>query len=256
MTKTLYIAYETFVLLKRHKIFVPMIVVFACVCFVSTLATGLAPNEFRKVLFDVGIAGLHGAGGLIAIFWGAKAMTDSRQEGSLEVQLASPISRSTWLLGKFLGLVGALVALGLIFCALWQGVMLALGFGWMSGNELAALGFIVLVWTILAGLVIFFSSFCNLPVAVFSCLCAWGLGMSSEFLARGFPPNAPGFTQSLVTGLTRYWNLQRFNLSDALGQPAFPDTANLLWRLGHGVALVGVIMIASMALFKRRDLVR
>lgn len=256
MKASIYIAQETLVLLRRHKVFVPVIVAFGVIAFASTLTGQLSLEDFRKVLFDFGSLGFHLAGGVMAIFWGAKSMTDSRQEGSLEVQLASPVTRSTWLVGKFLGLSCALLTLGVIFLGLWQGLMLAFDVGWMTTREIIAFGFLILIWNILAAVVVFFSSFCDLPVAVFSSTMFWVLGMAAPYLPTGLGADASVFASVISKALAKYGNLHTFNLSDLAYQADFPGLDDLAWRLTNGLAMTAFIIALACALFSRRDIIR
>src|SRR5690606_34381136 len=105
------IAWETFVLLRRDKIFVPALVISLLISVLANLASDWSVEDFEKILFDIGFFGFQMTGSLVAIFWGAKIISDSRQEGSLEVQLAAPISRGSWIIGKYAGLCLCLVVL-------------------------------------------------------------------------------------------------------------------------------------------------
>src|SRR5271169_3241497 len=102
------IALETFLLLRRDRIFAPALVLGLAACALALLASDWSIEDFSKILYDVGYFGFQITGGLVALVWGTKTVGDSRQEGSLEVQLAAPISRFTWLIGKYLGLATCL----------------------------------------------------------------------------------------------------------------------------------------------------
>src|SRR5438876_929135 len=98
------IARETIYLLKRGPIFIPTIVFSIIVSAFATIASTWGVAEFRKILFDIAGFGFHLTGNLIAVIWSVKVLAVARIDGSLEVQLASPVSRSAWLLGRFLGI--------------------------------------------------------------------------------------------------------------------------------------------------------
>lgn len=250
------IALETWTLLRRHKIVLPIVFAFAAVCFVGSLGSGLLETEFRKMMFDVGLVGFHLAGGAIAIFWGTKAMSDAYQEGSLEVQLASPLSRTSWLLGKFFGLVLALIMLGLVFCALWQASMLVIGFGWMNGSEMLTIATMGVAWLVIASLVILFATFASLPVSVFGCTTLWAIGMSASYFSQGSTDESGSMSRWLGRLLGDYWNLRRLNLGDYLYKTTFPSLSDVMSRMSYGMALVVLILVLACGIFERRDLIR
>src|SRR5687768_4654222 len=99
--RILYFAYETHLVLRRNKVFLPMLALMLLLQASAVLTGWLSLDNFREVLFDFTLAGLHVAGGGAAIFWGVKMMADARQEGSIEVALASPASRAELVIGKF-----------------------------------------------------------------------------------------------------------------------------------------------------------
>jgi Cu-processing system permease protein len=254
--RMLYIAHDTHVLLKRSKIFLPMLLLLGGIGITALLLGQLSANEFRQILLDVSLAGLHVAGGAAAIFWGTKAMNDSKQEGSLEVQLASPVSRTEWLVGKYLGLASTLLILGILFAGIGAASLYAYRADSLTPNEFIAFAYLAMIWLVLAAAAILFSSFCNPAVATFSCLALWFTGGLSHYLtasgAKDGSIDAKGF---LATGL-RLWDLQRFNLSELLYTQNFPSSTELAWRAAYGLGLIAFLLTAACLIFNSRDIGR
>lgn len=247
---------ETLLLLRRDKIFMPAAVIGSIIVAIAILASDWGIEEFAKILFDVGAAGYHLTGVAVAMLWGTKAVTDSRAEGSLEVQLASPISRPVWLIGKFFGLALALLLLAVILLVVLQILMLWKNFGWMSEKHLLVFGLLTLNWLVVAGVAIFFASFSSANVALFCTLCLWLGGLVTNAVTRSISPKTPEYMRWLIEKLAMVWDLQRFNMS-YLGDYEYvmPPPDQIWWRVGYGLALVLFAVSAGCAIFNRRDLV-
>lgn len=253
------IAREAFVLLRRDKVFVPAIVVSVAVAIFANLASEWAVEEFYKILFDVGAAGFRLTGGLVAVFWGTKAVTDSRQEGALEVQLAAPVSRPAWLIGKYLGMAMALALLAVTMLASFQAFMLLNDFGTLTKDQLLAFSLLVLEWLVLAALATLFATFCRQAVAMFATLSLWVAGLGSAVVYRTLAPESNAAMKSVVGGIARIWDLQQFNVVDGAIPPpgtpyaTFPAAADLVWRGAYGFILIAILMTIGAVVIARRD---
>lgn len=249
------IAHETWILLRRDRIFVPFILMVILVTTIANLASDWAIEDFTKILFDFGAAGFHITGGLVAIMWGTKTLIDSRSQGAVETQLATPVSRATWLVGKYLGLASMLVALALVFIAVWQSVMAINKFGIMGKPELIMFGFLVVDWLIVAAMAVMFAALMSSAVALFSCAMLWVVGLSAPSIQLVMAPDADPTAKVIVGGLAKYWNLQQFVLSDYLNSPGvFPTAHDLEMRLLYAGCLIGIMLTAGAVGFSRRDL--
>jgi ABC-type transport system involved in multi-copper enzyme maturation permease subunit len=252
------IALETFLLLRRDKVFFPAAVVGLAFAFFAGLASDWSIEDFSKILFDVGAFGYHITGGIVALFWGTKSISDSRQSGALEVQMSLPISRTIWLLGKYLGMCLALLFLSVILLVVWQYVMYTNRFGIMNDKHLIIFAFITLNWMVLAAVSMFFASFCTSAVALFNSSCLWVAGLMSPAIERTLSPQTPEFTRELIQTTSKVWNLQQFLLADyanILEIANFPGPENLMWRAIYGLSLIVLLMTSACFIFRNRDLV-
>jgi len=250
-----YIARETFTLLRRDKIFAPFIIVTILVTAIANLASDWAIEDFTKILFDFGAFGYHVTGTLVAIMWGTKTLIDSRSQGSVETQLASPVSRPTWLIGKFLGLAFALLTLAVAFIAIWQLVMFLNRYGMMGKPEILMFAFLTLDWLVMGAVAICFASTMSSAVSLFAACTLWVVGMAAPSVAQLLSPETPLITRTLVEGIARFWNLQQFNLVDAVASlGSFPSPRDLEMRLGYGFCLIAVFLTIGSWSFSKRDL--
>lgn len=247
------ISWETFVLLRRDKVFVPALVAALLISAFANLASDWSVEDFTKILFDIGFFGFQVTGSLVAIFWGAKIISDSRQEGSLELQLSAPVSRGTWVVGKYIGLSLCLITLGIILFAIWQSLMLLNQFGWMTENQIICYLYMVLSWLVQGALAIMLASFMGQAIAMFSTLCLCLTGMSSALLATAVSPNSSESTKFIISTVARFWDFQQFNLIDFIQNNNWLGSQELAYRAAYGVLLILVQISLSVTIFSNRD---
>ncbi|MEY4630456.1 MAG: hypothetical protein RIQ81_576 [Pseudomonadota bacterium] len=244
---------ESFLLLRRDKIFLPAAIAGGFIAMFANIASEWGIEEFSKILFDIGAFGFHLTGSLVAIFWGTKTVSEARADGSLEIQLAAPISRVAWLTGKYLGLVFALTLLWLMLVAFWQLLMLANDFGAMSRPQLIFFSFQLLEWCLVGALSLFFSTFAGVTIAMFASITTWLVGLVTMPVYQALPPGVDRVTGVIVKALAQIWDLRQFNLSGfAVGLEQISD-GELRLRAAYGIILILFIMSVSCVFFRRRD---
>ncbi|SMF82570.1 ABC transporter permease subunit [Pseudobacteriovorax antillogorgiicola] len=246
---------ETFLRLRRDRIFLPALVVGTALLLLSGLASYWGVEEFFKILYDLGTTAFHLTGAMVAIFWGTKLISDSRQEGSLEVQLASPLGRSQWLVGKFLGLASTLILLALAFLIGWQLVYFGYGMGWMGWKSVAIFSILTLSWLTMGAVAILFSSMSSYAVALFSSVWLLICGLLAAPIMQSMSPETPEAVRKVVEVFAGIWNLHYFNLYEYGNSAEAIAWGTALARLGYGVALIGMFLSLAAFAFNRRDLV-
>ena len=247
------VAIENFRLLRRDRIFVP--VLFACVLisFLANLVSGWSIEEFQKILVDLGFFGFQMTGSAVSVFWAVKTLADARESGALEVQLAAPIARVSWLVGRYLGLSAALVLLSLMVLGFWQGFMLLNQFSWMQTNELIAFAFLPLTWLVLAAMAMTLATFCTQGVALFATASLWLAGQTTSLVEAALPPETDAVTRQVVQTLARFWDLQQLNLVDFATGLTIINPTELLLRALYGVLLIAIFLTAGSLVFRSRD---
>ncbi len=249
------VAGETFLRLRRDKIFIPALLIGLGLLGLSGLASFWGVEEFFKILYDLGSTAYLFTGATVAIFWGNKIVSDSRQEGSLEVQLASPIGRSTWLLGKFLGLSASLILLALVFLIAWQGVYLYYNMGFIHKPDLVLFGVLTMAWFVLAALSILFATMATQAIALFCSLWMFVCGLVSAPVMQALSPETPAATRKVVEVIAGVWNLHLFNLSQLAIMHAVPSGPVIAARVGYGCILIAFFLAAACVAFQRRDII-
>lgn len=253
MRALLLVALENFRLLRRDRIFVPVIFACSLITILANLVSGWSIEDFHKILIDLGFFGFHITGSAIAVFWAVKTLADARESGALEVQLAAPIGRSNWLIGRYLGLSAVLLLLAGFVLTFWQGFMLLNDFGWMQPRELVAFSFLPLTWLVLAALGFMLATFCSQGVAFFATGSLWIAGQTTSLVAAALPSQSDEITRRIVNSLARFWDLQQLNLVDFATGMAVVGQEELLLRGAYGLGLIAIFLTIGALVFHSRD---
>jgi Cu-processing system permease protein len=245
---------ETFLLLRRDKIFLPVLVSGFLITLLANLASDWSIEDFSKILFDVGIFGFQFTGSFVAIFWGSKLIHDSKQDGSVELSLAAPVSRSSWIIGRYLGLSISLALMTFIFLVFWQFFMALNDFGMMSAQHYTIFGFMYLGWLVIAAMSMFFASFCGTGVALFSSMSLWFAGLVTNLVYQNLSPTTAPHIKTVVNTLARIWDLQQFNLINEIYTRDIMVASELGYRLLYGIGLISVLITMTSIWFTKRDI--
>lgn len=207
MRQVFAIAQETFLSLKRDKIFQPLSIIIAAAVGVAIFATDWSLESRSQVYHDIVSFIFQVSGALISMIWGVKIISDSKQDGSIELSLSRPISRSLWLLGRMLGLFMSLLAMAALTGLIWRLGAVAYDIEtnilWFS----ISLAQTTLLWFITGAVAIFMSSFTGPGTALFASISLWILGLLTRPIATGLvgvsSPTAKEFTEMLA----KVWSL-------------------------------------------------
>jgi ABC-type transport system involved in multi-copper enzyme maturation permease subunit len=246
---------ESFLILRRDRIFVPVIVAGLAIAYFANLATGWGLEDFKKILFDIGLAGFRVTGAVVAILWGVRMISDPLQDRSIELRLAAPSARFIWILSRFTGLSICLLSTGAIFTGVWQVLMSLNNFGAMSNAESWALGLLVLEWLVLGALGILMGTLAGFSTALFVTFSAWIAGLMAPLVAATMDPAIDPTQKRFVEFIADVWNFQRFNIIDQLESGTRTVTlSDLIPRLTWaGTVLLGCLVLASWV-FQEKDL--
>ncbi len=107
-----------------RKKFLNGILVFAVLIIGSSwLFTYLQPGAELKMLIDVGLGSIRFFGMLIAIFLGTRLIPDEIEKRTIYTLLAKPVTRTQFMLGKYLGglatVISNVLVMGLTFYAVF-----------------------------------------------------------------------------------------------------------------------------------------
>jgi Cu-processing system permease protein len=238
----------------RDKIFYLAFFVAALLVAFSYLLATLTIVESRKILLDFGFAALSIAGVCISLYLGIIAVAREIENRTIYSIISKPISRSTYLVGKFLGSAAVLVITQLL-------LSVSLIFILWAADESVPPGFLACCGLIfLENLVVL--AFAILVSIPFSSVMAAGLtvaffliGRSSVSIDLMARKAEAAEVRVFAKGLYYVFpNLERFNLRDvvAYGQPYPPEMVPV--AIGYSTAYALACLALALLLFRKRDL--
>jgi len=243
------------------------LVIFAVILMgASFLMSKLTAGQDFKVIKDLGLATMNAMGLLIAIFIGTGLVSKEVEKRSIYAVLAKPLTRASFVVGKFAGLVLTLaVNLGMMTAAFYlmlQYMNLTtddwIKQGWRAPAHdprlLVAIALIGVQLTLTTAVALFFSTFSSPMLSMLLTLAVWVAGHFSGDL-RNFQtavdsPAAAAIARALYYVLP---NLDPLDVKNEVvhGLP-------IAWTsVGIGVAsiaaYVGVLVGGAVLVFNRRD---
>lgn len=248
------IALNSWKQMVRDRIFYVVLIVACLMLGFSYLLATLTIVESRKILLDFGFSAVSVASGITAVYIGIVSVAREIEQRTIYTIVSKPISRSTYLLGKFFGslavVAGAHVLLSLnIVAILWaMGEAIPQGFT-------ACLYLIFLESAILLGVAFLCSSFASSILAAGITAAFFLIGRSNSsfqvMAEKGLTAGTRGVAHVLYLFTP---NLERFNIRDVVAyERPFPH--EMIWvGLAYTVAYVTVCLAASCFIIQKRDL--
>jgi ABC-type transport system involved in multi-copper enzyme maturation permease subunit len=247
------IALNTFRESLRDKILYSLLVFASFLIGSSTVLGKLTINEHDKIVTDAGLAAINIVGVIIAIFVGIGLVSKEIERRTIYTIMARPVSRSEFLLGKYLGLVTTLAVNVALMVLVYLGV-LALNRSPILPSLLQAVELMFVEMLIVTAAALLFSSFTTPSLSAMFTVGMFVLGhLMSD--VRGIAEKSSNEVLKMgVLGL--YYlspNLEMFNIK---GQAA--AGVSVLWSYqatatAYGLLYSCLLLAIACAIFERRD---
>ena len=242
-------------------------VIFAVVLIAASfLISQMTAGQDLKMIKDLGLAALLVFGVLIAVFLGIGLVSKEVERKSIYGLLTKPVTRTEFVLGKYLGLLMTLlVNLGVMTIA-YYGVL-----GYMDAvalpNErtvwpapaldprlLVAVALILAELALVTAVALFFSTFSS---PLLSTLLTLGLWVAGHFNAdlRNFE-NVVDSQPAIWMARTLYYllpNLAPFDVKAEVVYGLPVDSRHVLLTMAYAALYSGVLLTVAIAIFRRRD---
>lgn len=253
MRKIVSIAYYTFIESVRNKVFYVLVFFGAVIVLASLLLAALGGEQPQRILLDVGLNAIEFFALLTIGFSAVTLVLEEMESKTIYLVLTRPVSRVTYLVGRYLGLLAA-VYCGMLLMAVMHVALLKLN-GWdfamryplailLSAGKIAVIG----------SLSLFFSLFSTSAVSSISfTVFFWVLGHFSEeisFLSSKLQSIIPKLVLKAVYYLVP--NLQYFNLRDFWEVPNIAGPWMFI-SFGYGLAYSAVFIGLSLWIFTRKE---
>ncbi len=247
----------------RNRLYLVILFFGGAILAASLFLGALAPGHRVRVIFDLGLVTLELFGLATAIFGAVSLVLQETESKTIYLILTRPVSRTTYILGRYVGLIIAVALTMLAMSALHllaifsdHDLFVEFTYGWsfwhtypllllMAGGKMM----------ITASLALFFSLFATSQVSAL-------VFTSSFWIAGHFWSELRFLIQHSTSGvmrgvaLTLAWvlpNFQFFNLRDTFMVPGHVATFPLWTTLVYGLAYTGAFLALSSFWFSRKE---
>jgi ABC-type transport system involved in multi-copper enzyme maturation permease subunit len=232
----------------------------------SYLISQMTAGQDLKIIKDLGLAALNLLGLLIAVFIGIGLVAKEVERRSIYSLLARPVTREQFVLGKFAGLAMTLAVNLAAMTIAYYGVLLyqhvaatpAQRAAWPAPAAdprlLIAVALIFAELMIVTAVALFFSTFSGPLTSIMLTLALWVAGHFNADL-RNFQEVMEAPVAVYVARVLYYVlpNLAPFNVTAEVVH-GMPVAASHVWlTLAYAAVYVAALLLAAMAVFRRRD---
>jgi ABC-type transport system involved in multi-copper enzyme maturation permease subunit len=233
----------------------------------SFLLAQLTAGQDVKIIKDLGLAAASAIGLFIAIFFGIGLVTKEVERRSIYSLISKPVTRTQFVVGKYLGLVFTLlvnlaVMAVAFYAVLWyldstttDGAKLAWEAPALDPRMLKAFALIGVELMLITATAIFFSTFSSPFLSVAMTLAVYVIGHFGEDLK-----NINTIVRSMVlpyitTGVYYVMpNLSALDVKAAVVH-GLPVAANdMILAAGSSLLYVALLLVGAILIFSRRDL--
>ncbi len=253
MKKLQALALNTFKEAVRNKVFYLLVVLGIATALSSIIISMLTIGDKVKVLKDVGLAAIDFFSVLIAIFTGINLVYKEIEKKTIYNILSKPISRSTFILGKFLGLaltlLVALVSMTLIFF-----LFLLLATGHFDYRLFVYFGLLYLELLIITSISILFSSF-STPIlsSIFTIALyligtvSWTFNQFKDLLRTPIEKTSAYFFYYILP------NLDKFNIKNEIVLNMNLNSAEIFSAVLYAVCYTSALLLLAILIFNKKE---
>ncbi len=247
------IARYTFLQQLRNRLYLVVGFFALLLLGVSMLFSALAPDQEVRVILDFGLAVIEVFGLVAAVFGAVTLILEEMESRTLYLILTRPLPRSYYILGRFLGLMAAVVASLLIMNVLHLALLLTQRWA-VDFHYFACLPFIYFKVMMVAALAVFFSLFSSSAVSsiVFT-FFFWLLGHFGPELSFLIRKSESVITVGAVRGVMFLMpNFQFLNYQDFFHVPGV-SLGNELWGLAYAALYTAACLSLALSIFLKKE---
>ncbi len=247
------ISFNTFREAIRDKVFLTLLVFGILVMGSAKVIQPLALGEESKIVKDLGLASITLFCVLIAVLVGGRLVYKEVEKRTIYIVLAKPVRRWEFILGKYLGLMGVLLASLLVMTVGFYAVLFATGVRgsprllWSLLMTFFELGIITAVATLFSTLVTPIAG----AVFTFAVYFVGHLTRDLKLLSAMSPsPVVKGVSLLLYYVLP---NLSNFNIRGEVVHDVVLNPQALALSALYAIVYVATLLLVSVFIFSRKD---
>jgi Cu-processing system permease protein len=253
MRQVVIIGLNTFRENLRDKILYNLLVFAVLLISLSILLADLTIMEHRKIVTDMGLASINLVGVIIAIFVGIGLVSKEIERRTVYTIMARPISRTQFILGKYLGLIFTLVVnLGIMLLVFLLTLQAYHAPAHAALFQSLALIFVELL--LMTALALFFSTFTSATLSAVFALSLYVLGhLTTDMRAIAAKSTSEPLKQLMNALYYLCPNLEMLNIK---GQAAMGQAASMSFMalaVGYGLLYTAFLLTAACVVFRSRD---
>jgi Cu-processing system permease protein len=238
----------------RDKIFFIVLIVALFILGFSSFLSTLTIIENRKIMLDFGFAAASLAGLATAVFLGVVSMAREIENRTIYTILTKPVSRTSYVIGKFIGSSAVLFAVHVFLSVTIWAILFSIGEDPPQGFT-SCMALMFLENLILLSVAFLLSSISSSLVSAGITISIFLIGRGSvsfQLLAEKALSDEVKFLANAIYLI--FPNLERFNLREvvAYGKP-FPES--MIWiGLAYSFAYILFSISSCCLIFQKRDL--
>jgi ABC-type transport system involved in multi-copper enzyme maturation permease subunit len=238
----------------RGRIFVVILAFSVVLLLAAKVLVPLSLGEEKKIIMDIGLSSISIFSILLAILIGSQLVFHEMEKKTIYFVMAKPVSRHTFILGKFLGLTITLLAVMAIL-TLWFYIVLF----WLTRQHpfsiLTAVFLSFLEAMIITALTIFFSTFASPVLTSIFTFFFFVIGRLAPdiLLLAG---KAKGVLSPIVLKGVYYVvpNLDNFNIRGKVVYAEPVSGSHILFSVAYALIYVVIVLAISCEIFGKKDL--
>lgn len=232
------------------------VLVFFALLFIGStwFLSQLSLHEEQKIIYDLGLASISLFSLIITIFLGSSMLHKEIDKGTIHIILTKPISRSAFIVGKWLGLTITVCLLSILMAGAFCVLVLAHGDPLPVGTAIALYGVLMEI-ALVTALSIFFSAFTSPLIATVATIIITMIGhMMGAIRALALLPEAGTglITVTKIMGLL-VPNLDMLALHDQIAHGIAFSAGQLGWLAAYSISYTSILLLLACVLFSKKD---
>lgn len=248
------LALNTFKEIMRDKILYSLIVFSIILMGLSIALSDLSFGEKSRITLNFGLTAIHISSVILSIFIGSSLVLKELKNRTIMTLLARPLSRSSFILGKFIGLLMVIVSLMIGLSLVLFTVMFLMSVPVTNHFFIAIYG-IILEAAVLTSLTLFFSSLSKIFLAISFSIGVFFVGHWIEsfqyFVKKGQIIHLQFVSNNLFY---IFPNLERFNWRSNVIYNNLVSSSTILSASLYAVLLSAFLLTLSFFIFTKKDL--
>jgi ABC-type transport system involved in multi-copper enzyme maturation permease subunit len=248
------LAWNTVRELVRSKLLYNVVVFAALLIASSLFVAQLTIGEWDRVILDQGLTAVELGGALIAVIVGVNLVAGEVERRTIFPTLAKPVTRSAFVLGRYLGLLFVLAANAILMMGLLSFV-LHFANSPLSSTAAEAVLLIFVELALMAAVAILFGSFSTPMLAAGFSLAVFLIGHLVSDLRTFSDRSKSELARAAASFFYRLLpDLELLNLKSNAANQLPVSASYVATSAAYGLAYAAVLLVLGTFIFTRRDL--